>query len=65
MNACVCDLQVENNLRSRAGASASPGLIVQALEAVVRLSKGFRTDLLTRTRPQLGGCSFGARVLGR
>ncbi len=33
---------------------SSPGLILQALEAVVRLNKGFRTDLCTRIRPHLG-----------
>lgn len=37
-----------------AAAAAAPGLILQALEAIVRLNKGFRPDTLTRTRPQLG-----------
>lgn len=44
--------QIESHLTLRS--PSSPGLILQALEAVVRLNKGFRTDLCTRTRPQLG-----------
>mmetsp|Transcript_5354 Transcript_5354/g.11718 ORF Transcript_5354/g.11718 Transcript_5354/m.11718 type:complete len:1077 (-) Transcript_5354:655-3885(-) len=44
--------QIESNLRSPR--PTSPGLILQALEAIVRLSKGFRPDMCTRTRPQLG-----------
>ncbi len=37
-----------------AGPAAAPGMIIQSLEAIVRLSKGFKTDLLIRQRPQLG-----------
>ncbi|MEW5306130.1 MAG: hypothetical protein WDW36_008620 [Sanguina aurantia] len=48
---------------------AAPGLVLQALECVSRLSKGFRQDLLTRARPALGGMfakslEVGVRVLG-
>lgn len=51
--------QIEAHLR--APSAAGPGLIIQAMEAVVRLSKGFKTDMLTRSRPQLG--RMFARVL--
>ena len=44
--------QIESNLAARA--ASSPGLILQSLEAVVRINKGFKNDLCTRTRPQLG-----------
>lgn len=48
---------------------AAPGLVLQALECVARLSKGFRQDLLTRGRPALGAMfakslEVGVRVLG-
>ncbi|KAJ9528951.1 hypothetical protein QJQ45_000515 [Haematococcus lacustris] len=48
--------QIESNLASRGGrpGPASPALIIQALEAVVRLNKGFKTDLATRQRPDIG-----------
>ncbi len=36
-----------------ASGGAAAGLILQSLEAVSRLSKGFRTDMVTRQRPQL------------
>lgn len=49
---CAATPQIESHLTLRS--PSSPGLILQALEAVVRLNKGFRTDLCTRTRPQLG-----------
>jgi exportin-T len=40
-----------------AGRSAAPPawLILQSLEAIARLNKGFKAELCTRTRPQLGG----------
>ncbi|GBF91404.1 exportin [Raphidocelis subcapitata] len=38
-----------------AAARAPPAwLILQAMEAIARLNKGFKSDLVTRTRPQLG-----------
>ncbi|KAG2493435.1 hypothetical protein HYH03_008254 [Edaphochlamys debaryana] len=36
-----------------ASGAAAAGLVLQSLEAVNRLSKGFRTDIVTRQRPQL------------
>jgi exportin-T len=30
-------------------------LILQAVEAIIRVNKGFKTDLCTKSRPQLGG----------
>lgn len=39
---------------AQASASAA-GLVLQSLEAINRLSKGFRTDVVTRQRPQLAG----------
>ncbi|KIY98490.1 hypothetical protein MNEG_9470 [Monoraphidium neglectum] len=62
--------QIEGNLRpaaagaaagvvavagDAAAARAPPAwLILQALEAIARLNKGFKADMCTRTRPQLG-----------
>jgi exportin-T len=37
------------------GAAPPAWLILQSLEAIARLNKGFKADLCTRTRPQLGG----------
>lgn len=42
-----------NGNASAAGPSPS-GLITQALESIARLNKGFKTDMATRTRPQIG-----------
>ena len=39
---------------ARLSMQMASGLIIQSLEAIVRLSKGFRTDVLIRARPQLG-----------
>ncbi|KAG1677608.1 hypothetical protein FOA52_010389 [Chlamydomonas sp. UWO 241] len=44
--------QIESNLSMRS--VSSPSLVLQAMECVVRLNKGFKSDLVTRTRPQLG-----------
>ncbi|GAX84343.1 hypothetical protein CEUSTIGMA_g11765.t1 [Chlamydomonas eustigma] len=44
--------QIDSNLAVRS--FNSPGLILQALEAIVRINKGFKTDLCIRARPQLG-----------
>eukprot|EP00798_Chlamydomonas_sp_ICE-L_P025196 gene25196-10836_t len=50
--------QIEANLamsqQGGGGGAGSPGLILQAMEAMVRVSKGFKTDLVTIKRPQLG-----------
>jgi hypothetical protein len=60
-------VQIKANLpnsRPSQGGPPSAGLILQALEAVVRLNKGFKTDLATRSRPQIGGgsmCRFSRR----
>jgi hypothetical protein len=44
--------QIESNLSMRS--VSSPSLVLQAMECVVRLNKGFKSELVTRTRPQLG-----------
>ncbi len=49
---CSCP-QIETNLALRS--PSSPGLILQALEAIVRLNKGFKSELCTRSRPHIGG----------
>ncbi len=53
MCVCVC-VCVRSSPGGAAGGARAPGLIIQAMEATVRLSKGFRTDLLIRQRPALG-----------
>lgn len=62
-------LQIKANLQSsrplQQQGPPSPGLILQALEAVVRLNKGFKTDLATRTRPRIGARSGWARTQQR
>ena len=63
----LCPLQIDSNLpRGRsgtvlnggaaaAGAEDRPALLVmQALEAITRISKGLPSALVTRTRPKLG-----------
>lgn len=46
--------QIEQQLAAAGGSPAAPGLVLQAMEAVSRLSKGFSTDLVTRLRPACG-----------
>ncbi|KAF5841975.1 armadillo-type protein [Dunaliella salina] len=55
--------QIKANLPSSQPQGGIPqsGLILQALEAVVRLNKGFKTDMAIRSRPQIGAM-FGSVV---
>jgi hypothetical protein len=48
--------QVETSIArgGQGGQGLGPALVVQAMEAVVRLNKGFKTELATRQRPQIG-----------
>ena len=39
---------------------ARPRACAQSLEAIARLNKGFKADMCTRTRPQIGERSAGA-----